>query len=207
MARLISKLTLIQKMMMRYSLISPFLACEVTPLPDRTVQHIKLQELDRLRPGLDLSSYYDRSQNSQAISLKLNPIGKLRRLCMAWDEPHLYKSIPPHPNIVSFGRNLLEDVDSRVTGITTKYIPGGTFDKPRSHVSEHRPSKIYLSTPKHRNPFSSTLARGHNVAGVAFTCTELITGDLEFAHIPHWDRHIDMIQDMPEWTCKCELGF
>lgn len=116
-------------MMMRYSLISPFLACEVTPLPDRTVQHIKLQELDRLRPGLDLSSYYDRSQNSQAISLKLNPIGKLRRLCMAWDEPHLYKSIPPHPNIVSFGRNLLEDVDSRVTGITTKYIPGGTFDK------------------------------------------------------------------------------
>lgn len=46
---------------------------------------------------------------------------------MAWDELNLLKSLPPHPNIVPFDRVVLEDVESRVIGFTTKYIPSGTL--------------------------------------------------------------------------------
>jgi len=47
---------------------------------------------------------------------------------MAWKEMNLLSKIPPHPNIVPFDRIVLEDVESRVIGFTTKYIPGGTLE-------------------------------------------------------------------------------
>lgn len=93
----------------------------------RTIRYSKLQELDRLGPGVDLSSYEDESGVSQKVAFKFNPIQKPRRLQMAWDELNLLKSLPPHPNIVPFDRVVLEDVESRVIGFTTKYIPSGTL--------------------------------------------------------------------------------
>jgi hypothetical protein len=48
-----------------------------------------------------------------------------QRLQMAWKEINLLSKLPPHPNIVPFDRIVLEDVESRVIGFTTKYIPGG----------------------------------------------------------------------------------
>ncbi|KAF2793380.1 hypothetical protein K505DRAFT_337859 [Melanomma pulvis-pyrius CBS 109.77] len=105
----------------------PFSAAE--SLHDcRTIQYSKLQELDRLGPGVDLSLYYDESGVPQKIAFKFNPIGKPRRLQMAWEELHLLKSLPSHPNLVPFDRVVLEDVESRVIGFTTKYIPGGTLE-------------------------------------------------------------------------------
>ncbi|KAF2015504.1 hypothetical protein BU24DRAFT_421809 [Aaosphaeria arxii CBS 175.79] len=47
---------------------------------------------------------------------------------MTWDEINVHKSLPPHPNIVPIDRIVLEDVESRVVGFTTKYIPGGTLE-------------------------------------------------------------------------------
>lgn len=44
---------------------------------------------------------------------------------MAWDELNILKSLPAHPNIVPFGRVVLEE--TRVIRFTTKYIPGGTL--------------------------------------------------------------------------------
>jgi len=51
---------------------------------------------------------------------------------MAWDELNLFRRLPPHPNIVPFDRVVLEDMESRVVGFTTKYIPGGTLDNPKA---------------------------------------------------------------------------
>jgi serine/threonine protein kinase len=96
----------------------------------RVIRYSKLQELDRLGPGVDLSLYEDESGNPQKVAFKFNPIPKDRRLQMAWDELNLLKSLPPHPNIVPFDRVVLEDVESRVIGFTTKYIPGGTLENP-----------------------------------------------------------------------------
>lgn len=93
----------------------------------RTIQYSKLQELDRLGPGVDLLLYKDEFGVSQKVAFKFNPIPKPRRLQMAWDEVNILKSLPPHPNIVPFDRVVLEDVESRVIGFITKYIPGGTL--------------------------------------------------------------------------------
>lgn len=94
----------------------------------RTIQFSKLQELGRLGPGVDLLSYEDEFGIPQKVAFKFNPLEKLQRLQMAWNELNLLKSLPPHPNIVPFDRVVLEDVESRVIGFTTKYISGGTLD-------------------------------------------------------------------------------
>lgn len=100
----------------------PFSLCQ--SLADcSTIYFSQLQELDRLGPGVDLVSYDD-----QRLAFKFNPLGMPRRLQMAWKEMNLLSKIPPHPNIVPFDRIVLEDVESRVVGFTTKYIPGGTLE-------------------------------------------------------------------------------
>ena len=96
----------------------------------RTIQFSKLRELDRLGPGVDLSSYDDESGKTQNVAFKFNPIGKARRLQMAWEELNALKNLPEHPNLVPFDRVVLDDTESRVIGFTTKYIPGGTLDNP-----------------------------------------------------------------------------
>ncbi|KAK0111175.1 hypothetical protein ONS95_001551 [Cadophora gregata] len=97
----------------------------------RTIRYSQLQELDRLGPGVDLSSYSDESGTSRTVAFKFNPIGKARRLEMSWKELNVVKSLPSHPNIVPFDSVVLEDVESRVIGFATKYIPGGTLDDPK----------------------------------------------------------------------------
>ena len=43
------------------------------------------------------------------------------------------------------------------------------------------------------------------MTGVVFTLYELITNDTHFTSIPHWERNMDMVQSMSEWTCNREL--
>lgn len=95
------------------------------------IQYSKPQELDRLGPGVDLSSCEDESGNLQMVAFKFNSWWKPVRMQMAWDELHLLKSLPPHPNLLGLDRVILEDVESRVIGFTTKYIPGGTLENLR----------------------------------------------------------------------------
>lgn len=102
--------------------MAPFLSdCHV-------IQHSKLQELDRLGPGVDLCLYEDESGDHRKVAFKFNPMAKPLRLQMAWDELNLLKSLPPHPNILPFDRVVLEDVESRIIGFTTKYIPGESLE-------------------------------------------------------------------------------
>ncbi|KAL3473067.1 kinase-like domain-containing protein [Aspergillus californicus] len=93
----------------------------------RTIKFSQLEELDRLGPFVDLSSYNDESGVPQKVAFKFNVMDKPLRTHMAWKELHLIKSLPPHPNIVPFDRVVLEDVETRVIGFTTKYIPGGSL--------------------------------------------------------------------------------
>ena len=46
---------------------------------------------------------------------------------MIWNELHIVKSLPPHANLVPFDRVVLEDVESRVIGFTTRFISGRTL--------------------------------------------------------------------------------
>ncbi|KAJ5352686.1 hypothetical protein N7452_001660 [Penicillium brevicompactum] len=87
-----------------------------------TIYLSQLRELDRLGPGVDLMLY-----NDQRVAFKFNPLGMPRRLQMSWKEMNLLSKLPPHPNLIRFDRIVLEDVESRIIGFTTKYIPGGTL--------------------------------------------------------------------------------
>ncbi|KAJ5529410.1 hypothetical protein N7527_002803 [Penicillium freii] len=95
----------------------------------RTVQYSNLQELDRLGPFVDLTSYEDESGISQKVAFKFNVLCNPLGLQTAWDELNILKSLLPHPNIVLFDRAVLEE-ESRVIGFTTKYILGGTLANP-----------------------------------------------------------------------------
>ena len=43
-----------------------------------------------------------------------------------------------------------------------------------------------------------------DVSGAVYTLYEIITNDTHITSIPHWDRNIDMVQNI-EWTCHREL--
>ncbi|RJE25759.1 STYKc [Aspergillus sclerotialis] len=204
----------------------------------RTIQYSKLQELDRLGPGVDFSLYEDEFGIPHKVAFKFNPLNKPLRLQMAWNELNLLKSLPPHPNIVPFGRVVLEDVESRVIGFTTKYIPGRTLDNtnipfrfewmrqltqlvdflnlelgimhqdiaPRNLLIDPDTNKILLFDFNWAAYGKKRLLDGRdNVTGVVFTLYEPITNDTLFANIPHWNRTIDMVQSISEWTCNREL--
>jgi serine/threonine protein kinase len=206
----------------------------------RVIQYSKLQELDRLGPGVDLSSYDDESGNPQKVAFKFNVIEKPRRLKMAWDEMNAYKSLPPHPNLLPFDRVVLEDAESRVIGFTTKFIAGGTLVDnlevplrfewlqqltqvvdflnlelgimhqdiaPRNLFIDPDTQKLLLFDFDWVASGEKGLMEGRDdVTAVVFTLYELITNDTHFTSIPHWDRNMDMVQSLPEWTCKRELA-
>jgi hypothetical protein len=44
-----------------------------------------------------------------------------------------------------------------------------------------------------------------DVAGAVFTLYEIITVDTSFTNIPHWDRNMETVQNVSEWTCNREL--
>lgn len=204
----------------------------------RTIQHSKLQELDRLGPDIDLSSYEDEHGVSHKVAFKYNTSPKSRMLHQAWNEVHLLKSLPPHPNLVPFDRVVLDDVESRIIGFTTKYISGGTLEETnipfrfewiqqltqlvdflnldlgimhqdiasRNLLIDPVTHKILLFDFNFATNRPDHLLDGRDdVTGVVTTLYELITNDLHIQNIPHWDRNIDMVQNVSEWIPKREL--
>lgn len=145
-----------------------------------TIQYSKLQEVDRLGPGVDLSSYEDEDELGvlRKVVFKYNVLQKPLRLQMAWDEVNLLKSLPPHPNLVPFDRVVLEDIESRIIGFTTKFITirmypfdsSGYSSLPSSWTFLILSSEscikillpgIYLSIPTQISSFFSTLIGPH----------------------------------------------
>ncbi|KAF2463935.1 uncharacterized protein BDR25DRAFT_337634 [Lindgomyces ingoldianus] len=95
-----------------------------------TIRLSSLTELDRLGPGVDFVSYIDRAA-TQKVVFKYSMIVQWTQ--QIWKEMHLAKSFR-HPNLVPFDRVVIDDVESRVLGFTTTYIPGGTLDQKRNRV-------------------------------------------------------------------------
>lgn len=201
----------------------------------RTIQHSKLRELDRLGPGVDLSSYEDESGFPQQVAFKFNATAKPRPMQQAWNEVNLLKSLPPHPNIVPLDRIVLEDVESRMIGFTTKYIPGGTLaDSNVAFRFEWLQQLIQLvdflnlemgimhQDITARNllidPETQKLLLfdfGWAACGEKFLVDSRddVTGVVftlyelitNDMHFPIWDRKMDMVQSIPEWGCNREL--
>ncbi|KZF24031.1 hypothetical protein L228DRAFT_255352 [Xylona heveae TC161] len=97
-----------------------------------TVKLSQLSELDRIGPSVDLTSYLDEKGVTKKVVFKyaMTPHG----LARIWREMHLFKSLPTHPNIIAFDRIVVDDIESRILGFATIYVPGGTLDDNRSRV-------------------------------------------------------------------------
>ncbi|KAF7891363.1 uncharacterized protein EAF02_001688 [Botrytis sinoallii] len=214
-----------------YSTIESLAGC-------RTIKHSQLQELDRLAPFVDLSSYKDENQNTRMVAFKFNVLEKPLRVRMAWNEINLLRSLPPHPNIVPFDSVVLEDVESRVIGFTTKYIPGGSLSNPKTPFrfewlkqltevvdflnlnlgimhQDIAPRNLMIDPDTQKLLLFDfdraacgkvwLMDNRDDVSGVVYAVHELITNDSYFTGIPHWERHMDMVQNIPEWVCNREL--
>ncbi|KAK6599134.1 hypothetical protein H4I96_08338 [Botrytis cinerea] len=182
----------------------------------RTIKRSQLKELDRLAPFVDLSSYEDENRNTRMVAFKFNVLEKPLRVQMAWNEMNLLRSLPPHPNILPFDGLVLEDVESRVIGFTTKYIPGGSLSNPKipfrfewlQQLTEvvdflnlnlgimHQdiaPRNLLIDPDTQKLLlFDFDRAASHNKR-------------LILHRDPHWERHMDMVQNLPEWVCNREL--
>ncbi|KAF2234720.1 hypothetical protein EV356DRAFT_141961 [Viridothelium virens] len=97
-----------------------------------TIRLSKLTELDRLGPKVDLMSYLNSSAIAKKVVFKYSILFQWRK--QIWDELHLTKSLPRHPNLVSFDRIVIDDAESRVLGFTTVFIPGGTLHENQDRV-------------------------------------------------------------------------
>ncbi|KAI0444627.1 hypothetical protein F4803DRAFT_511387 [Xylaria telfairii] len=53
---------------------------------------------------------------------------------MAWKEMNLWMRLPRHPNIVPFDKIVLGELEGRVVGFTSSYVPGGNLKENKSRV-------------------------------------------------------------------------
>jgi serine/threonine protein kinase len=53
---------------------------------------------------------------------------------MSWKEMSLWMRLPRHPNIVPFDRVVVDELEGRVVGFTSSYVPGGTLEENKSRV-------------------------------------------------------------------------
>ncbi|KAI0193111.1 hypothetical protein F4808DRAFT_475405 [Astrocystis sublimbata] len=98
-----------------------------------TVRRDELEELDRLGPLVDLVRYTP-SPGASPIKVVFKYHFVWQRAPMAWKEMNLWMRLPPHPNIVAFDRLILDELDGRVVGFTSVYVPGDTLEGNKSRV-------------------------------------------------------------------------
>ncbi|KAL4810483.1 hypothetical protein BDV18DRAFT_156843 [Aspergillus unguis] len=148
----------------------------------RTVDYSRLQTLDRLGPGVDLSSYEDE------CGIPYIPGGTL-------DNPNI-------PFRLEWLHQLTQLVDflNLELGVMHQDIA------PRNLLIDSETDKILLFDFNWAAHGETRLLDGRDdVAGVVFTLYELITNDTRFASMPHWERDMEMVLTIPEWPCNREL--
>ncbi|KAI0911864.1 kinase-like domain-containing protein [Ustulina deusta] len=98
-----------------------------------TVRRDELEELERLGPDADLVSYPPCSGASATkVVFKYHFLWQYSH--MAWKEMNLWMRLPRHPNIVPFDKIVLDELEGRVVGFTSSYVPGGNLEENKSRV-------------------------------------------------------------------------
>lgn len=57
-----------------------------------------------------------------------------QHLSFIWHEVGLWVRLPRHPNIVSFDKVVVDELEGRLVGFTTPFIPGGTVEENKSRT-------------------------------------------------------------------------
>ncbi|KAI9833445.1 MAG: hypothetical protein M1819_003603 [Sarea resinae] len=104
-----------------------------------TLTRSQLQEIDRLGPCADLVCHREKLDGSEKPEKSKLAVFKYPLIWQhrqkVWDELHIIKGLRAHPFVVPFDRIILDDVEKRVLGFTTAFVPGGDL--------EHNPSRPF----------------------------------------------------------------
>ena len=197
-----------------------------------TIYFSQLQELDRLGPAVDLVSYNDQmfafkfkpfchpgrptiSWDEMNLHIKLSPhphIVPFGRIVLEDKESRVIgfttKYIPggtlqssKRPFRFEWLKQLTQLVDflNLELGIMHQDIA------PRNLLVDQETDNLLLFDFDFAVKGKEGLLQARDdVSGVVFTLYEIITGNTDFLNIPHWDRNIDMVQNI-EWSCHREL--
>jgi serine/threonine protein kinase len=60
-----------------------------------------------------------------------------QHMSFIWHEVGVWVRLPKHPNIVPFDKVVVDELEGRLVGFTTPFIPGGTVDE-----NKDRPFKL-----------------------------------------------------------------
>ena len=104
---------------------------------NNTVKRSQLMEIDRLGPCVDLVQHRyknptDLRASHKRVVFKYYIIWQHR--VRVWNALHIVHSLPPHPCIVPPDRIVLDEVESRVVGFTTLFVPGGDLQENTTRV-------------------------------------------------------------------------
>ena len=99
-----------------------------------TVLRSDLLELDRLTPNVDPVSYTSSTGATDTKVVVFKYYFLIQFIHKLWHEMSLWIRLPPHPNIVPIDRLVLDELQGRVVGFTTPYIPGGTISENKSRT-------------------------------------------------------------------------
>ncbi|KAI0197293.1 kinase-like domain-containing protein [Xylaria flabelliformis] len=110
------------------------LLSEISPPPGvSAVRRDELEELERLGPDVDLVSYPPCS-GASATKVVFKYYWQWQYAHMAWKEINLWIRLPLHPNIVTFDKIVLDELEGRVVGFTSSYVPGGNLEENKSRI-------------------------------------------------------------------------
>jgi hypothetical protein len=87
-----------------------------------TLTSLRLIEVDRLGPTGDLVRYTSGGKTTDAVFKYALMEQHLEKV---WNELHITQALTGHPSLVPFDRTILDEVQSRVVGFTTLFVPGG----------------------------------------------------------------------------------
>ncbi|MCJ1369124.1 hypothetical protein MMC20_000332 [Loxospora ochrophaea] len=98
------------------------------PLDDEIVlRRSQLIEDDRVSAAVDLVHHENQTDGSKKLMVFKYAV-LWQRIKKMWDELHLVRALGDHPSFPPFDRIILDDVQSRVLGFTSVYIPGGNLE-------------------------------------------------------------------------------
>lgn len=99
--------------------------CPVDLSPNDTLTRTQLVEVDRLACEVDLVSY--KSGEKTVLGVFKYAIRKTN-VQRVWKELHILKALAAHPSVIPVDRIILDEVESRVVGFTTRFEPAGDLN-------------------------------------------------------------------------------
>ncbi|KAM5370882.1 hypothetical protein ACJZ2D_008315 [Fusarium nematophilum] len=98
----------------------------------RCVYHPPLEKIERPDRVQVVSHLLELMGNGPQLIFKYYFL--FQHVSFSWHEMNLWMRLPKHPNIVAFDGLVVDELENRYVGFTTRYIPGGTLQENKTRL-------------------------------------------------------------------------